>query len=823
MAGTNPPYRWGEPVWEKLFDHMAEEIVDRLHPGKALDVGCAVGFLVKSLCDRGVDAHGVEVSEFALSQVPAAIRDRCWHGSIVDELDGEYDLITCIEVMEHLSPREAPEAVANLCRHARAVLFSCTPDQFGDVTHVNVQPPAYWAGLFARHGFYHDLDFDASFVSPDALLLRPAESPAEAVAAYEGRYGDALRELEAARAHRDLLHWQMDEALGEREEAVAELQALLHTKTFRLTSPLRQAWVRTRQRRGGTAHTGPQPAPPTYLDWVERYDTLDEAGERELSGQLERLARRPRFSILMPVFDPAEEHLRQALDSVVNQIYPEWQLCVADDRSTTRRTREVLEEYRRQDPRIEVAYRRRNGGISRASNTALELADGDYLVLLDDNDELAAHALGCLALELDRHPDVLLVYSDEDKLDAFGHRVEPYFKPDWNPPLLLGQNCLSHLTCFRRQDVVAVGGFRIGMEGSQDHDLALRVAERAAPSQIRHVPLLLYHWRMHPGSTAASLGAKPFATSASRRAVVDHLRRTRIPGDVLPAPARSGNRVRRRAPRRLPSVAVTVFGDLLEDAERTVGDLMPLTSYPDVQMTPSAATLFRRPPTQTTQPGATGRVEARDELVCSIVAGVEVMDENWLHELVAEFAEPEVGMVGARLESRDGRLARGPLAMGPGGEVLAPLDGVDRNQTGYFGRAWLVHDIAALSPGCFAIRRSVLEEVGGTFSTAGYWQVVELCLRVRRAGYRIRWTPYSRLEIVDRSSIARSGGGLRSPALRLPEGLQRLYHHLLAADPAYSPNLSLDPQSPFGLAWPPRRDAHWNFLDLGGRPQPRTG
>jgi GT2 family glycosyltransferase len=791
---------------------MAEEIVEQLRPQTALDAGCAVGFLVKSLCDRGVDARGVDDSEYAISQVPEAIRDRCWRGSIVEELEGEYDLITCIEVLEHLDANDAPRAVANLCRHARAVLFSSTPDHFDEVTHFNVRPPYYWAGLFARHGFYRDLDFDATFVSPHALLLRPAASPAEAVAGYERRYWEARRELEAVRAHRDLLHRQVDEAIRDREEAVAERQALLQTKTFRMTSPLRQAWSRTRQTRGSSVSSGPQPAPPTYLDWVERFDTLDEAGRTELSSRLDKLAFRPRFSILMPAFDPQEEHLRRALDSVLQQIYPEWQLCIADDGSTTPRTREILEEYRGRDERIAVTYRRRNGGISRASNSALELADGDYLILLDDNDQLAPHALACLALELDRHPDALLVYSDEDKLDHRGQRVLPYFKPDWNPPLLLGQNCLSHVTCFRRQDVVEVGGFRVGMEGSQDHDLVLRVAERAGPSQIRHVPLVLYHWRIHPGSTAASLGAKPFAVDASRRAVADHLRRTKTPAEALLAPAHSGTRVRHRLPRPLPSVAVTVFGESLEAAEQTVGYLVPLTTYPGVQMTPSATSLFRRPPSQLSQEGPSGLAEVGDEVLCSIAAGVEVLDESWLDQLVAEFADPAVGMVGGRLETREGRLARGPLALGPGGEVLAPLDGVERNQTGSFGHAWLVHDVGAFAPGCFAIRRSVLQEVSGAFSTAGFWQVLELCLRVRRAGYRLRWTPYSRLGVRDPRSLAMPTPKGGAGPLRLEADSRRRYLDAVQHDPAYSPNLSLEPGRAFDLAWPPRRPAEWAFL-----------
>ncbi len=789
---------------------MADEIVGRLAPRTALDAGCAVGFLVKALWDRGVDAWGVDFSEYAISQVPASISDRCWRASIVDELPQNYDLISCIEVLEHLPAREASLAVGNLCRHAGAILFSSTPEHFDEVTHLNVRPPYYWAGLFAQHGFYRVVDFDASFVSPHAVLFRPAGSPSEAVAAYERWHWEASRELDGIRAHRDFLHQQVDRAFAARDAAVAEREALLRTKTFRMTAQLREAWARAKTTKRGHPDTSP---PLAYPDWVRRYDTLGSAGRRELEATLAELRRRRRFSIVMPVFDPEEAHLRSALDSVLAQVYPGWQLCIADDSSTRPAVREILEEYRLRDARIRVTYRRRNGGICRASNSALALADGEYVVLLDDNDELAPHALACFAIEVDRHPDAVLVYSDEDKLDHTGSRCEPYFKPDWNPPLLLGQNYLSHLTAFRREEVMAAGGFRSGMEGSQDHDLTLRVVERASASQIHHLPLVLYHWRMHPGSTSASLGAKPSATGASLRAVSDHLRRSGVAAEVVPAPFGSGNRVRRRLPRPLPPVRVTVVGGFPEAASETLAAVKPLTRYPAIRLATSTELLFDRAFGSNRAATGSGGGDPGQQIFCSIVAGVEVMDEDWLQQLVSEFADPEVGMVGGRLETRDGRLIRGPLAFGPDGEVASPLDGVARDRTGYFGHAWLVHDVAALAPGCLAIRASVLSQVGGALAAPGFEQVAELCLRVRETGYRVRWTPYSRLGVVDPGMLPMSGPSEGSVhAGRLNERLRTKYHQLLADDPAYSSCLSLEPGRSFDLAWPPRRSWEWRFL-----------
>lgn len=248
------PYQWGEPFWEEFFRRLAGEIVTRLHPRTVLDAGCAIGFLVKALRDDGIRADGFDTSAWAISQVHPEAQPFCRVGSVTDELLKDYDLITCIEVLEHVSPGEAASAVANFCRHGRAVLFSSTPDVFDEVTHINVRPPDYWADLFARHGFYRNFDFDASFVAPHALLFHPVRHVEQVVRGYERWNWDTQRELHGVRAHRDRLHAEVDGLLGARQE----LRALMNTKTFRLTARVRSLWART-QRKKAAATQEPTP------------------------------------------------------------------------------------------------------------------------------------------------------------------------------------------------------------------------------------------------------------------------------------------------------------------------------------------------------------------------------------------------------------------------------------------------------------------------------------------------------------------------------------------------------------------------------------
>jgi len=274
-----------------------------------------------------------------------------------------------------------------------------------------------------------------------------------------------------------------------------------------------------------------------YQLWIERFDAWSTDDLATLRGQLRSFRLKPRISVIMPVYNTDPRWLRRAIDSVLAQIYPHWELCISDNASTLSEVRDVLERYSSEEPRIRVIFRSTNGHISVNSNTALTLATGEFIALMDSDDELPPHALFWVAKEINDHPAVDLIYSDEDKIDTSGKRYEPYFKPDWNPALILSQNFFSHLGIYRRALVEQVGGFREGYEGSQDHDLVLRCADSTSLSSIRHIPRILYHWRSVPGSTASTRGidAKPYARDAGVRSIEDHLARKNIKARVVPA------------------------------------------------------------------------------------------------------------------------------------------------------------------------------------------------------------------------------------------------------------------------------------------------
>ena len=296
-----------------------------------------------------------------------------------------------------------------------------------------------------------------------------------------------------------------------------------------------------------------------YPVWIELYDTVDPDIRASLRGLLDALQDPPLISILLPVYNPPEAFLRQAIDSVRNQLYVKWELCIADDCSTLPHVAKVLEEYAAMDNRIRVIRRETNGHISACSNSALSLASGQWICLMDHDDLLAEHALAMAVLAIVDAPAAGLLYSDEDHIGITGARENPYFKPDFDPLLILGQNYFSHL-CMMRADLVAgVGGFRTGLEGSQDWDLVLRVLEQLDPAQILHVPHVLYHWRSHPDSTASSIAAKPYVVEASRRAVQDHLDRIGVQATARTIPGTSFNSIEWHLNGAQPKVSIIIL------------------------------------------------------------------------------------------------------------------------------------------------------------------------------------------------------------------------------------------------------------------------
>ncbi len=899
QEGLGPPYRRGEPHWSEFFGGIAVKIVEQLKPRTALDAGCAIGFLVEELRRRGVDARGVDASEWAISQVPEELRSFFKVASLTEELDGDYDLITCFEVLEHMKGHEAEDAVANLCRHTDTILFSSTPTDFEEPTHVNVQTGDYWIGLFGAQGFFRDLDYDASFVAQHAVLLRRKSwSVVDAAKEYERAWWQAHQVAEGARTTRDQLahdildlqgqleasRLQFETLMAEHERAAAymqelaeftegvksllsveqakvqllqaqleqvgkggseelietkarlaeslrELDALRNTKVFRYSSGLRQAYGRARRGQQGGSHPAsgehspaPEEPPPAYADWIERYRPTDSRAQRTIEEALGRHDDLPLISVVMPVFNPSEHHLRAAIDSVRGQWYERWELCIADDASTEEWVPGVLAEYESIDPRISVVRLPENGHIAAATNSALEMATGTFVGFLDHDDALAEEALALVALATAELPDAGLFYSDEDKLDSEGSRSDPYFKPAWDPLLLVGQNYLTHFLVVRRDVLGLVGGLRTGFEGAQDWDLAYRVTEHLRADQIVHIPHVLYHWRLHPQSTSSSQAAKPYAARAALRAAEEHLSRMGTEGQVGPLGRIGYQRVHWALPDEPPKVSIVIPTRDGPRLQRCLESLRYRTTYPNyeilvvdngstdlalLQYLADRAFEIRiiRDSRPFNYPGLNNAAvrEAQGSVICLLNDDVEIITDNWLEEMVGQLLQPEIGIVGAKLYFGDGRIQHAGVVLGLGGVAGHGFRYFDSLYFGHFGHTVLPRMSSAVTAACMVTRRELWDELGGLDEQlAVSYNDVDYCLRAAQAGWKTAWTPFaelthfestSRKPDVDAANVLRARAEFDFMVDRWGEWLRQ--------DPAYNPNLTLDHED-YQLSWPPR-------------------
>lgn len=568
-----------------------------------------------------------------------------------------------------------------------------------------------------------------------------------------------------------------------------------------------------------------------YERWIARYDTIDEREQSAMAAYAETLGRRPLVSVVMPVCDPPEPFLRAAIDSVLAQAYDNWELCVADDLSSAHHVRELLDAASSRDPRVKVVYRTERGGISRASNDAVALASGEYLALLDHDDVLPPHALLLVADELDRHPDAVLVYSDEDKLDWDGSRIGHYFKPDWNPALVRSQNCVSHLTVLRRDRFDAVGGFRPEYDGSQDWDLVLRATEDIPAERIRHIPHVLYHWRRHEGSAAQSVEVKPEAVDAGRRAVEDALVRAGVRGEVATV-AGIFQRVRYALPDPAPQVdAVIPTTGKPQLLEQCLDGLLQHTAYDPLAVTvavsraaledPGRAPLLERARTDErvrvfvddeesfnfAQVCNRAVAESDAPLLLLLNDDVRVINDDWLERMVGHALQGRIAAVGAILYDRKMKIQQGGGVLGVGGVVADYCHDLPHGNPGYGARAWLDQDLSCVRIGCMLVRRDVFDALGGfdeQFALA--YNDVDLCLRIVDAGWRIVWTPAA--ELYHHESVTVGHRASRSAQFdRESQLMWRRWGDRLLRDPHYNPNLSLEVQN--ALAFPPRTNYPW--------------
>ncbi len=567
-----------------------------------------------------------------------------------------------------------------------------------------------------------------------------------------------------------------------------------------------------------------------YGKWIRQYDTLTDADRADMRTHIASFTNPPIFSVVMPTYNPPEKFLRKAIESVRSQIYPYWELCIADDASPLAHVQSVLEEYARKDLRIKPVFREQNGHISAASNSALEVAIGDYVALLDHDDVLAEHALYWMAAEIMAHPEAELLYSDEDKIDERGRRSDPYFKPDWNPELLLGQNCISHLGVYKRERVLRLGGFRKGFEGSQDWDLALRFTDGLSPEKISHIPAVLYHWRMLANSTASDLSSKPYAVSAAKNAITEslqrhgeeftlddacngayHLPRFSVKGTPLASiiiPTRNGLSDLRQCLNSLSLTEYPYTEILVIDNQSDDPDTLAYLS--EIQRRPAHRVLSYPYPFDYAAMHNWAVPQARGEFICLLNNDTEVITPHWLSEMLGQAQRGGIGAVGSKLLYPDGTFQHGGVVLGLGAIAGHAHKNHAQGSYGHCGRAALVQSFSAVTAACLVMRKSYWDQVGGMASELTVaFNDVDLCLRLREAGLRNIWLPHAIL--YHYGSKSRDSDThpdeLRRSALEHAY-MQWRWGAVLRCDPAYNPNLTLERED-FSLAWPPRVQHPW--------------
>lgn len=532
----------------------------------------------------------------------------------------------------------------------------------------------------------------------------------------------------------------------------------------------------------------------------------------------------PLISVVMPTYKPPLELLKEAIESVSRQTYAHWELCIADDASHDTSLTEYLQALSKSDPKVRVVFRESNGHISACTNSALTLATGDYVLLLDQDDLLSNDALEQVAQCIARHPDAAIIYSDEDRINEDGSQhSNAYFKPDFNYDLFLGQNMVSHLGVFHRQLIMDIGGFREGLEGSQDYDLALRAMERVQPHQIRHIPQVLYHWRAIKGSTALDHSEKSYASTASRVALHDHLQRTGQTGEVLPAPGLPFfNRVRYELPEPDALVSVIVALDepvdklraMLADMWRTRGAIdcefivctaghlsaEELLSGFDADQLPAVSVIKTDAQTPLPERHNAAVEQSRGHFCCLVSALFSTMSEGWLEELARVAGQARTAFVAPRIHNKPGLLDHGGVLFTAPMRAVYAHKGLPKTAHGYSGRAALQQAFSALSPALLVVRRALLAETGGfgrDFS--GKLALIDKCLELQRQGLANVWLPYADLMFTDPAYSGRTNIltelGLFSPERKRWSTKWGDIHN----DRFYNPNLSR--QGDFSLNW----------------------
>lgn len=832
----------------------AEYIKKEYHPQTVLDAGCAMGLLVAALRDLGVEAYGVDLSEYAISRVREDIRPYCAVGSLADPLPNSlprrYDLVVSIEVLEHMPEEDGKKSIANLCTMSDQILFSSVPDDTTDPTHINLHETPYWCGLFAKQGFFSAEEKKPLFLPRHARFFQ-RKSVSAAVELYEEKLQNYEEQVLQLSLDLDGL-WEKNEILAEdlkiSSENQKEYQALYFDKAkeydalfqayqatvtssaWKMTKPLRASLDLVKKilksnkitylvckgikgiLRDGPSYTWKRVKRKVSQDGKKR--DLSKYDEKELAMQRQQVfPRQIKFSILVPLYNTPEDFLKEMIESVQAQTYSNWELCLADGSDAAHpQVERIVMQFQQRDNRIKYRKLEKNFGISGNTNACIEMATGDYIALFDHDDLL--------------HPSVLyenmkaiceqgadFIYTDELTFQGTTKNITvAHFKPDFAIDNLRANNYICHFTVFQKSLLDKTGLFRSECDGSQDFDMVLRLTEQA--QKIVHIPKPLYFWRSHAQSVASSVGAKPYVIQAAKKAIGDHLDRMGLKGEVLDSVVPSMYRLKYEINGR-PLVSILIPNkDHVSDLRKCIVSIQEKSSYPNYEIIVIENNsveektfqyyqiLERKPNIRVVQWNGKfnysainnfGYTFAKGDYILLLNNDTEVISSDWIQEMLMYAQRSDVGAVGAKLYYPDGTIQHGGVVLGVGGVAAHLHCNRPKEDVGYMGRLIYAQDLTAVTAACMMIPRKVWEQTKGldeSFEVA--FNDVDFCMRIRQLGYLIVFTPFA--ELYHYESKSRKADDTPEKRARFVGEVERFQarwaKELEAGDPYYNPNFS---------------------------------